>query len=1003
MMRSMLRAWRRDLRLRVLAGIFATVGLSTGVYTLFEIQSLRDDAERALTKQAGQLVVVASEALILPLSEGNDTAVASTVAALGALQDVAHLRVFSPEGRLLAQSNKDKPPRYGALARQQVLSRGTEAESPSVGRIELALSRDSRMHELHQQLIHHALGNVFITLLIVAAIYAYARRMARPFADIQNSLERLAHGDTRIHLSGLEREDQIGHLSRAVQRFQDTLTMLEEAQSHREQLLKEKNGMLDNALVGILTVRNRVIVFCNRRFEEMFGYEAGEMIGQSTRMLYADEETFVRIGQGYQFLRDGRNFSTELRLRRKNGDCFWGALAGHAHDNSRYLDGESTWIYADITERKEAEQALVRYHQELEATVEERTKELADAKQLAEQASRSKSEFLANMSHEIRTPMNAVLGLSRLCLQTDLHPRQRDWLQKILGAGTSLLGVINDILDFSKIEAGKLELEEIPFDLWDVLSKVGVAAGHGAAEKHLEFILDVADDLPTAYLGDPIRLGQVLINLASNAVKFTSTGEVRLYARRLHSDDHGRIGLEITVRDSGIGISPEQISTLFQPFCQGDSSTTRRFGGTGLGLTISRRLVELMGGSIFVESTLGQGSTFTIRLALEADSHNHGITPSPVLQGKRAYLAIDNASKRHSLAVQLKQLGLSLIEASAPPENLDLYVGDAQAPAAPSGVPAIRLSKENAWGHAHEIGLTEPVTPTSLLHGLNELFALPSAKPDILDYNAPPNLQGSRILVAEDVALNREILLEMLQSTGASIDEVENGAQAIKRIMEHEPGYYSLVLMDIQMPELDGLSATSLILSDSRYAGLPIIALTAHAFNEDRERSLAAGMKDHVTKPIDTDQLYGVLRRWISLAQSNRPEPPSPQPKPAVGVPTEDTLPDLPGIDTERLLTRMRGKASLCKKFLVGFRDRYSDFPQQIAPVLEQRDYSNGAALAHALKGVAGNINATALQEAAARLDKACHAQDPARCDAEWDVMQRELHIVLHALADLKL
>ncbi|MDD5298198.1 MAG: ATP-binding protein [Rhodocyclaceae bacterium] len=1003
MFHSLVRTWHRDIRVRLYTAIFLAVTASMGLYTAYDVQTLREDSDKHLQERLERLASVVSESLARPLFDFNSAAVSSAVSALGASQDVAEVRVLDPSGGVLAQAKASGVASTNLVSTRRTIAYTEGSRITPVGEIELSLSRDNMDQDLRRQILQSAIAILLMALAIMVLIYLVGRQAGRSFSDIQEGLEKLARGETDIPLSGLGREDQIGRLSAAVRSFRDTITLLRDAEKQMEALLKEKDAMLDNALVGIITVRDRVVVSCNRRLEEIFGYAPGEMLGLSTRQIYADQGSFDRIGAGYQALGRGRNFSSEALMQRRNGEHFWAALTGHAHDRSHVQDGESTWICADISERKEAEQALARHRQQLEATIQERTRELGEAKEQAEQASRSKSEFLANMSHEIRTPMNAVLGLAHLCLQTDMPPRQRDWLQKIHGAGTTLLAIINDILDFSKIEAGKLEMEEIPFDLWDVLENVGVVVGHRAAEKQLQFILGMTEDTPRALIGDRIRLGQILINLAGNAVKFTAHGEVRIEVDVANPAEPGHATLRFTVTDTGIGINEAQKSALFQPFSQGDSSTTRRFGGTGLGLTISRRLIEIMGGQISVESEAGRGATFVFSITLPTDSRAISPVIPPEIKGKTALLALRNEAKRRSLATQLRHLGLQVAPIGAAPERPDLLVTDeGTANAAETDLPVLRLCSENtltvgiAGRHAC---ITEPATPHALTRALRELFALPAAMEPAP--SAIPRLDGCRLLLAEDVAINREIFQELLQVTGARVDEAENGLVAVECILSHPPGYYSAVLMDIQMPELDGLAATARILREEPHADLPIIALTANAFREDRERSLAIGMKDHVSKPVDPQQLYAVLQRWCQAAVASPPLPKQ-QAETAAALATDSALPALPGIDTEALLRRMRGRPSTCRKILHSFRAQYTGFDARLAEVLERQDFPAAAKLAHALKGVAGNVNATALHQAAARLDEACDAADPARCQEEYARCAAELAQVLESLAGLE-
>ena len=635
-----------------------------------------------------------------------------------------------------------------------------------------------------------------------------------------------------------------------------------------------------------------------------------------------------------------------------------------------------------------------------------------------------KSMFLANMSHEIRTPMNAVIGMAYLALKTPLTEKQRDYVNKIHNAGTSLLGVINDILDFSKIEAGRLDIEAVDFRLDDVIASVTSITAQKAQDKGLEFLAEIADSVPQNLVGDPLRLGQVIANLINNAIKFTEKGDVYLKAELLEQVGE-RARLRFSVKDTGIGMTPEQAARLFQPFSQADASTTRKHGGTGLGLTICRRLVELMGGEIWLESEQGAGSTFlfTVSVGVASGPARSRVVPEQ-LRAVSALVVDDNAAARdilvHALegfcarvdAVSSGEEAIAAVKQHDSDRPYDVIFMDWRMPGM-DGIQAARLIKEDpqlkrrpavvlvtAFGReeVHEQAeriqmdgfLLKPVTTSMLVDTLVNLFAGAgqdrTALAPAVDRHAD-RLRGLRILLAEDNEINQQIAVELLEGVGATVEVANDGVEAVRKLLDQPmPPKYDVVLMDLQMPEMDGYQATNKIRSDPRFASLPIIAMTAHATIEERQKCLAAGMNGHVSKPIDPSSLFETLERFVVPTAKGSAVPPSEPARAAVAE--ADELPEVPGLNIAEGLLRVAGNKKLYRKLLRQFADTEADTAHRIASALAENDRALAERLAHSVKGVAGNIGATAVQNAAANLEKAIAGSAPA---AEIEVLRAAL------------
>ncbi len=625
------------------------------------------------------------------------------------------------------------------------------------------------------------------------------------------------------------------------------------------------------------------------------------------------------------------------------------------------------------------------------------TELLRQAKEAAEEATRTKSMFLANMSHEIRTPMNAVIGLAYLALKTELTPKQRDYLNRIHQAGTSLLGIINDILDFSKIEAHQLKLEQTDFNLDDVLANLSVMSSQRAHEKGLELLFDIPADIPRSLIGDPLRLGQILINLVSNAVKFTEQGYVHLQVQQLRRS-HRQVELQFTVRDTGIGISPEQISHLFQAFTQADGSTTRRFGGTGLGLTIARHLVEQMGGAIHVTSQPNAGSQFifTIKVACnQLENQKRHLIPRSIT-GLRILVVDDNQVASDILLAALQQLPVNP-EVCNDPQNAwrklqaaeqagspyHLLMTDWQMPDMdglmlakkantlahpPQTILVTAFSYDDVLTQAQEIGikgfLTKPISQSQVVDSLMRIFAPPQGETSAsLEQLQLPQFKQAKVLLAEDNPINQQIATEMMVACGIHADVAANGKEALALLFSHGSQHYDLIFMDLQMPEMDGHEATLTIRADSRFNELPIIAMTAHALQDERALCLSEGMNDHLAKPIDPELFYKLLTHYLGHRLTGHNQ--------QVQQHT-DALPDIDGLDSKSALQRINGNQTFYRQLLQQYCREQGDAVMRIKQVLHQQPEEAGR-IAHSLKGVSANIGATRIAALAAQLENALH------------------------------
>ncbi|MBT3272736.1 MAG: response regulator, partial [Spirochaetales bacterium] len=771
----------------------------------------------------------------------------------------------------------------------------------------------------------------------------------------------------------------------------------------------------------VIVDEKHVITQVNNQTELLFGFTRDELIGQEIEILVPE---MLRVGHvpkrnGFLINPELREMGANLELTgaRKNGSEF-------PVDIGLSPIGTEDGIVVvasirDVTVRKEREI------------------ELAEAKATAEAATKAKGDFLANMSHEIRTPMNAIIGLDSLLGRTEMNPKQKDYVEKIGKSAKNLLGIINDILDFSKIEAGKMDIETTNFSLNDVLENLSSMIGDKASDKEIELIFNQNMDVPPNLAGDPLRLGQILLNLANNAIKFTEKGEIEV-STKLVSKDEKETMLRFEVRDTGIGLTPEQRGKLFQSFSQADTSTSRKYGGTGLGLTISKRLSEMMGGEIGVDSIYGEGSTFyfTAKFGI-GEAKIKQIAPED-LKGLRVLVVDDNETARDVLSAYLRDFAFSvntvatgelaireLTQAKAAEGiDYDLVLMDYQMPGmngietskrirkslenieTPKIIMVTSFGREDIMRQADKVGLDgfliKPVSPSMMFDTIMETFGKGAGIMDKRDkkFDKKPEgfekIVGAKLLLAEDNEINQQVAVESLEQEGFTVDVANNGQEVLDMLKKG----YDLILMDLQMPVMDGYEATRVIRREEIHKGIPIVAMTADAMTGVRERVIETGMNDYVTKPFDPAELWTALVKWIEPGERVRPEASVPNRGPAeTGV----EIPEIEGLNIPTGLTRVGGNRRLYRDLLVKFIRDFARSTAEIKKHLAEDDLATAERIAHTVKGASGNLGADDLQQKATTLDAALKKEKLAEDDTIIEEYEETLKALVTAIEDADL
>jgi two-component system, sensor histidine kinase and response regulator len=1031
-----------SIRRKVTGIVFITCGaailLACTIFAVYDIVSFA----ASLKNELATVAEITGSNTTAVLTFGDANAAGQILKSLSAQRHIVEGCIYERDGSILAAYKRSGSAESGAFPkavadREQILRgsivvfRQIRLNGETVGTVYLR----SDLGQLYSRATRF--GEIFFVVIFFSLATAYLlssslqRGISEPILDLARAAFTVSlHKDYSIRATKRSKDEigflfdrfneMMGQIQRREQALQQARTELELRVDERTQELQKEIGdrtraeealraseerfrlAIEEGPIGIGLIDHEFrFTNVNRALCTMLGYSETELTAlRLIQVIHPEEVQRIVDRAEAHFRGEAPPDKLEARFVAKNGETLWIDLSV-----SPVRDSEGRLLYGlavmeNITERRQAKEALVR------------------AKEAAEAASRAKSEFLANMSHEIRTPMNGILGMTDLALDTKLNAEQREYLSMVKSSAHSLLGILNDILDFSKIEAGKLDLEPTEFSLRQSLGETLKTLAFRAHQKGLELTWRVARDVPDQLVADVGRLRQVVVNLVGNALKFTDAGEVGLDVEQENTSTAATT-LHFRVRDTGIGISPDKQRLIFEPFTQADSSTTRKYGGTGLGLGISTRLVELMGGKLWVESKLHHGSTFhfTVRTGIATLAHGGEQPQESALQGRRVLIVDDNETNRRLLVEMLGHLGLRpesapgyehalalLKDARARQDAFSLMITDMQMPGKDGvaliaavrlireyrALPVLILSSGGTPGtkRLSEIGaaayLMKPVQPTELRHAI--LAAL-SRKADRSGEDEPEERtvakvkDGLTVLLAEDNAVNRLLAVRLLEKHGHSVLVAGNGREAVACV-ERGRNHLDVILMDIQMPEMDGLAAIRTIRARERATSghIPIVALTAHAMKGDREKCLQAGADDYITKPLHTPDLLAALARV-----HERKIPDTILESTPVSEPNDKCAFDFP-----RALERMDGDRELLEEVARLFVEEWPRTKSSLEACLEDRDLQAAERLAHGLKGASSNLEAQRVSRSASDLEKLARAGEFEEARTHWDTLVNE-------------